>query len=253
MNNGSFQGKTALVTGAGSGIGRHVAIALAGEGARLFLAGRRLAELEETAALVGKAGGEAICVSTDVADEASVEALINRVRDEGGQLDIAINAAGIFRSGATDDMALDAFQSVFAVNTTGVWLSMKHELRLMRPAGTGVIVNIGSNIGARLAPAMLGAYAASKAAVSSLTRSAALEAIAYGVRVNAVCPGPVDTPLSIRPNEDKAGRDARIATTNPSGRVATLDEIASTILFLCSDGAGYVVGQNIIVDGGASV
>lgn len=149
-------------------------------------------------------------------------------------------------------MDAEAFARVFQVNVTGLWLSMKHEIRSMKATGGGAIVNIGSNIGARIVRPTLGAYAASKAAVSSLTRTAALEAIAHSIRINCLCPGPVDTPLSMRPGEDRAARDARVAATNPSKRVATTDEIATAALWLASDSASYVVGQDIVIDGGAS-
>lgn len=249
MSGMEFSGKTALITGAGSGIGRSIAIAFAKAGARAVLAGRRQQELEETAHIIRNVGSEALAVPADVTDEESVSALVDRV----GPLHFAVNAAGIVISGAVDDMDAEAFARVFDVNVTGLWLSMKHEIRTMKATGGGVIVNIGSNIGARLVRPTMGAYAASKAAVSSLTRTAALEAIPHGVRINCLCPGPVDTPVSIRPGEDRAARDARVAATNPSKRVATTDEIAAAALWLASEGASYIVGQDVVIDGGASV
>lgn len=248
MSNFELSSKTALVTGAGSGIGRSIAMTFAKAGARTVVAGRRLSELENTARMIRNAGGDALCVTVDVTDEASVGALIERI----GSLHIAVNAAGIVLGGPVDDMDAEAFARVFQVNVTGLWLAMKHEIRSMKATGGGAIVNIGSNIGARIVRPMLGAYAASKAAVSSLTRTAALEAIAHSVRINCLCPGPVDTPLSMRPGEDRAARDARVAATNPSKRVATTDEIATAALWLASDSASYVVGQDIVIDGGAS-
>lgn len=248
MSNLEFSDKTALITGAGSGIGQAIAIAFARSGARVVLAGRRLRELEETERLIREEGGDALAISTDVTAEDSIRNLIDRAKP----LHIAVNAAGILIGGSVDEMEADAFARVIDVNVTGIWLSMKHEIRAMKAAGGGVIINIGSNIGARLVRPTMGAYAASKAAVSSLTRTAALEAIPYGIRINCLCPGPVDTPLSIRPGEDRAARDARVAATNPSKRVATTDEIASAALWLASADAAYIVGQNIIIDGGAS-
>jgi NAD(P)-dependent dehydrogenase (short-subunit alcohol dehydrogenase family) len=248
MDGKEFSGKTALITGAASGIGRSIAIALANAGARAVLAGRRLEELEETARLIHEGNGEALAVPTDVTDERSVGALVDRV----GPLHIAVNAAGVVLSGPVDEMDAEAFARVFDVNVTGLWLSMKHEIRAMKATGGGAIVNIGSNIGARIVRPTMGAYAASKAAVSSLTRTAALAAIPYGVRINCLCPGPVDTPLSIRPGEDRAARDARVAATNPSKRVATTGEVAASALWLASEAASYIVGQDIVIDGGAS-
>ncbi|WP_054313402.1 SDR family oxidoreductase [Mesorhizobium sp. 1M-11] len=248
MSKFEFSGKTALVTGAGSGIGRSIAIALAEAGAKTVVAGRRVSELEDTAAIIRDVGGDALCVAADVTDEASVSALVGQV----GPLHVAVNAAGTVLGGAVDEMDAEAFARVFQVNVTGLWLSMKHEIRTMKGTGGGVIVNIGANIGARIVRPTMGAYAASKAAVSSLTRTAALEAISSGVRINCLCPGPVDTPLSMRPGEDRAARDARVAATNPSKRVASTDEIAGAALWLASDAASYIVGQDVVIDGGAS-
>jgi NAD(P)-dependent dehydrogenase (short-subunit alcohol dehydrogenase family) len=182
-----------------------------------------------------------------------VSALLQAAVKQGGRLDIAVNAAGIYRGGAMDEMELDPFSQLLTTNTLGTWLCMKHEIRVMKRQGQGVIVNIASNIGDHLVRAGAGAYAASKAAVSVLTRTAALEAIGSGIRINSVSPGPVDTTMSYRAGEDRAARDLRIAATNPSGRVARLDEISSAVLWLCSDGAGYVVGQDLVIDGGASI
>lgn len=249
MSKFEFSGKTALITGAGSGIGRSIAMAFAEAGAKTVLAGRRLPELEETARMIRDADRDALPIATDVTDEASVSALVGRA----GPFHIAVNAAGIVLGGAVDDMDSQAFARVFEVNVTGLWLLMKHEIRAMKATGGGVIVNIGSNIGARIVRPAMGAYAASKAAVSSLTRTAALEAISHGVRINSLCPGPVDTPLSMRSGEDRAARDARVAATNPSKRVATTGEIAAAALWLASDGASYIVGQDVVIDGGASV
>jgi len=248
MANRQFSDKTALITGAGSGIGRAIAIAFAQAGARVVLAGRWLQALEATAGVIREGGGDALAVSADVTAEDSIRDLV----DQAKPLHVAVNAAGILISGSVDEMEADAFTRLFAVNVTGLWLSMKHETRAMKATGGGVIINIGSNIGARLVRPTMGAYAAFKAAVSSLTRTAALEAISHGIRINCLCPGPVDTPLSIRPGEDRAARDARVAATNPSKRVATTTDIAAAALWLASAEADYIVGQDIVIDGGAS-
>ncbi|AWN52877.1 SDR family NAD(P)-dependent oxidoreductase [Methylobacterium sp. 17Sr1-1] len=248
MPTSSFSGRTVLVTGAGGGIGRSIAAAFAAEGASLVLTGRRKSELDETARLVRERGGEARVYALDVTDEAAFSAMVAGI----GRLDVAVNAAGTLVAGAIDDIEAEAFSRVLSVNVLGLWLSMKHEIRAMKASGGGAIVNIGSNVGARLVRPSLGAYAASKAAVSSLTRTAAIEAIPHGIRINGLCPGPVDTPMSIRPGEDRQGRDARIAATNPSRRVAQPTEIAGAALWLASGAAGYIVGQDIVIDGGAS-
>lgn len=253
MNTGSLIGKNALVTGAGSGIGRQVAIALAAHGARVVLVGRRAVELRLTGTEIDNRGGSHLVVETDITNEADVKALLAKALAGCDRLDIAVNAAGVFRGGAMDEMELDSFSELLMTNTIGTWLCLKHEMLAMKKQGHGVIVNIASNIGDHLTRPGTGAYAASKAAVSVLTRTAALEAIGNGIRINSVSPGPVDTSMSYRPGEDRAARDARVASTNPSGRVAKLDEISSAVLWLCSDGAGYVVGQDLVVDGGASI
>jgi len=249
MSNVLFDGKTVLVTGAGGGIGRSIAVAFARQGANLLLVGRRESELEASAHAARKEGGRACSFVIDITHEASVAGLFSQI----DRVDVAVNAAGTIVSGAIDEMKEEAFRQVFSVNTLGLWLSMKHEIRKMKPKGCGVIVNIGSNVGAKLVRASMGAYAASKAAVSSLNRTAALEALPYGIRVNCICPGPVDTPMSLRPGEDRAARAERIAATNPSKRVARPDEIAETAIWLASDAAAYVIGQDIVIDGGASV
>ena len=253
MNSPSLLGKTAVITGAGSGIGRQVAIALAGEGARVVLAGRRISELRFTGAEIESRGGSFLAVETDITNESNVKALLNRAMEGNDRLDIAVNGAGVYRGGAVDEMELDAFNQLLATNTIGTWLCMKHELLAMKRQRQGAIVNIASNIGDHLTRPGAGGYAASKAAVSVLTRTAALEAIGSGIRINSISPGPVDTTMSYRSGEDKAARDARISSTNPSGRVARLDEISSAVLWLCSDGAGFVVGQDLVIDGGASI
>jgi NAD(P)-dependent dehydrogenase (short-subunit alcohol dehydrogenase family) len=247
MRNASIEGKVVLVTGAGGGIGRAIAGAFAGNGAKVALVGRRAAELEETARIIREMGEDARTFAVDVTDEAAISQAIKQI----GTLHVAVNAAGVAEAGAIAEMDAAAFSRIFSVNVIGLWLSMKHEIRAMKADG-GAIINIGSNIGARLVRPSMGAYAASKAAVSSLTRTAALEAIAHGIRINCLCPGPVDTPMSLRPGEDRIARDARIAATNPSKRVAQPDEIAAAAVWLATDAAAYIVGQDIIMDGGAS-
>ncbi|MBB3608167.1 SDR family oxidoreductase [Rhizobium sp. BK602] len=237
------------MTGAGGGIGRGIAVAFSLEGASLILIGRRRSELEDTAEVVRSSGGTARIFAVDVTDEAALSAAFNEI----GQLDIAVNCAGMIASGTTDEMEAEEFSRVFSVNVLGLWLSMKHEILKMKAGGGGAVINIGSNIGAKLVRPSLGAYAASKAAVSSLSRTAALEAIPHGIRINCLCPGPVDTTMSMRPGEDRAARDSRIAATNPSKRVARPDEIATAAIWLASSAAAYVVGQDIIIDGGASI
>lgn len=254
MKTDSFSGKNALVIGAGSGIGRQIAIALAGQGARVVLAGRRSAALEQTGLEIDPDGRNWLAVASDATDEESVKSLMDQALAGLQPLDIAVNAAGVFRMGTVDETEVDTFRTLLDTNVIGTWLCMKHEILAMKRQGSGgAIVNIASNVGPHLIRPGTGAYAASKAAISILTRTAALEAIGSGIRVNSISPGPADTPMSFRPGEDRAARDARMAQMNPSKRVAKLEEIASAVLWLCSDGAAYTVGHDLVVDGGASV
>ncbi|GGO20948.1 short-chain dehydrogenase [Microbispora rosea subsp. aerata] len=247
-----FADKVVLVTGAGSGVGRAISRGFAREGATVVAAGRRREPLEQTAALIEGEGGRAAAITADVTDSAAVAGLVGEIVTRYGRLDIAVNNAGIFAAGAVADMPEEDWARVLQVNATGVFLAMKHEIAAMRAQGSGVIVNIASNIGAHVRVPRLGAYAASKAAVSALTRTAALENIRAGVRINAVSPGPLDTTMSIRPGETEEDRAARLRDQLPIGRVGSLDEITGTVLWLASDDAGFAVGLDVVLDGGAA-
>ena len=162
------------------------------------------------------------------------------------------NNAGIFEAGPLADMDQAAWDRLLAVNLTGVFLTMKHEIIHMRASGGGAIINTASNLGAHLRLPTLGGYAATKAAVSALTRATALEYIPDGIRINAVSPGPMDTPMSLRPGETEAGRARRLADTLPAGRVGTLAEAAAAVLWLASPEAGFTIGHDLVIDGGAA-
>lgn len=165
---------------------------------------------------------------------------------------MAFNNAGTFHAGPLTDLDQAGWERLIAVNLTGVFLGMKHEIAHMRTNGRGVIVNNASNIGAHLRLPYLGAYAASKAAVSTLTRAAAREYIGEGIRINAISPGPTDTAMSLRPGETDADRAGRLKTTLPVGRVGDLDEVVSAVLWLASPESGFTVGHDLVVDGGAA-
>lgn len=247
-----FTGKTVLITGGGSGIGRATALAFAREGAAVAVAGRRREPLDQTVRLIKDAGGQAAAITADVSSPADAERLVAATADRHGGLHIAFNNAGIIEAGPLADMDQAAWDRQVAVNLTGVFLAMKHEITHMRASGGGVIVNTASSLGAHMRLPFLGAYAATKAAVSALTRAAARECIADGIRINAISPGPIDTPMSLRPGETDAGRDKRLAGALPAGRAGTVTEAAAAVLWLASPEAGFTVGHDLVIDGGAT-
>lgn len=247
-----FTGKIALVTGGGSGIGRATALAFAREGATVVVTGRSAGPLEQTAKLIADEGGRADAVTADVTSSEDLARLVATTVERHGGLHIAFNNAGTLEAGPLADLDEDAWNRQLAVNLTGVFLSMKHEIAHMRGNGGGVIVNTASNLGAHLRLPFLGGYAASKAAVSALSRAAAKEYIGDGIRINAISPGPIDTSMSLRPGESEDDRAGRMRDTLPIGRVGTLAEAASAVLWLASPEAGFAVGHDLVIDGGAS-
>jgi NAD(P)-dependent dehydrogenase (short-subunit alcohol dehydrogenase family) len=247
-----FTGKTVLITGGGSGIGRATALAFASEGAAVAVAGRRREPLDQTVRLIKDKGGQASALTADVSSPADAERLVAGTVDRHGGLDIAFNNAGTLEAGPLADMDQAAWDRQVAVNLTGVFLTMKHEIGHMRAAGGGVIINTASSLGAHMRLPFLGAYAATKAAVSALTRAAAREYIADGIRINAISPGPFDTPMSLRPGETEADRDQRLANALPAGRPGALTEAAAAVLWLASPDAGFTVGHDLVIDGGAT-
>jgi NAD(P)-dependent dehydrogenase (short-subunit alcohol dehydrogenase family) len=248
-----FPGKTVLVTGAGTGIGRNIALAFARGGASVVVAGRSIEPLTQTAKLIEADGGRATAITADVTRSADIAHLLTQTTAAHGRLDIAVNnAATLTAAGPVGDIDEDQWSALVGVNLTGVLLCMKHEIAQMRRNGGGVIINVSSVLGAHMRLAGLGAYIATKAAVSALTRNAALDHIRENIRINAVSPGPTDTPMSYRPGESRSDRDARIQDQLPAGRVATLDEIAAAVLYLASPNAEFIVGTDLVIDGGAA-
>ncbi|MDA2813644.1 glucose 1-dehydrogenase [Nocardiopsis sp. RSe5-2] len=249
-----FTGRTALVTGGGRNIGRAIALAFARRGASVVVAGRSEGPLKETVRLIEAGGGTASAVTADVTRPEDARRMVAEAAERHGGLHIAVNNAGVVGTPGVPlgDLDDEVWADVLAVNTTGVWLSMKHEIARMRADGGGAIINVGSRIGAHQRLAGMGAYGASKAAVSTLTRTAAREYIGDGVRINALSPGASDTEMSFRPGETVADRAARVAGSVPIGRVAATDEIAEAAVWLASDRASFVVGHDLVVDGGAT-
>jgi NAD(P)-dependent dehydrogenase (short-subunit alcohol dehydrogenase family) len=238
-----------LITGALTGIGRATAIAFAHEGARLVVSGRRDEAGQALAAELRDLGTEAEFVRADVRHEDDVRQLVDRTVARFGRLDVAVNNAGTEgQPGPVTEQSAETYAATFDTNVLGTLLSLKHELRIMLAQGHGNIINLSSVVG-RVGVPGASVYTASKHAVEGLTKSAALEAAASGVRVNAVAPGPVETEMLSRftgSPDKKAGFLAGI----PAGRAGTPDEIAQTILFLASDKAPYITGQSVAVDGG---
>ena len=240
-----------LITGALTGIGRATALAFAKEGATVVVSGRREPEGEALAAeLKTQGAADAAFIRADVREEADVRALVEQTVTRFGRLDVAVNNAGTEgQNGPIAEQSAENYDAIFDTNVRGVLFSLKHEMRAMLAQGSGAIVNL-SSVAGLIGFAGASVYVASKHAVEGLTKSAALEGAAAGVRVNAVAPGPVQTDMMERflgRNEDaKAGLLAAI----PAKRAGTADEIAQTIVFLASDKARYLTGQSLAVDGG---
>ncbi len=251
---GRLDTKVALVTGGGSGIGRASAVVFAREGAKVVVADVDVAGGEETVRMVEAAGGAALFVSADVSKAAEVSALVERTVETYGRLDCALNNAGIQGDiKQTAECSQENWDRIIAINLTGVWLCMKHEIPHMLHQGGGAIVNTASNFGLVGSNGMP-AYSASKHGVVGLTKTAALEYAKSGIRVNAVCPGPVQTPLVdkvLAAQPELGGQIIKaIEAREPIGRMGQPEEIAEAVVWLCSDAASFVTGTAMSVDGG---
>ena len=251
---GTLEGKVALVTGAGSGIGRASSLVFAREGAKVVVSDVNADGGEETVSAIKDLGGEGIFVHADVARAAEVEALVGRVVEAYGRLDCAYNNAGIegYFGGRLHEYPEETWDRLIDINLKGVWLCLKYEISQMLNRGGGAIVNTASVAGLR-GSRQMSAYVASKHAVVGLTKSAALEYARDGIRINAVCPGPIDTPMMGRLVQ---GRDEEYTASRqlrqPMGRMGAPEEIAETVAWLCSPAASFVTGHAMSVDGGST-
>lgn len=250
-----LQERVAIVTGAGSGIGRACAALMGREGARVVVVDRDAASGEETAAAILADGGQAVAVAADVTDELAVEAVVREVRQRFGRIDILHNHAGVQVEGTLESVPVEGFDRSWAVNVRAHFTAARLVVPIMKAQGGGVILNTSSSSGVLYDREMI-AYATTKHAVIAMTRQMALDYARFNIRVNAVCPGWVDTPFNDPFIKQMGGRDAVEAYVRekvPMGRWGRVEEIAEAVLFLVSDRSSYLTGQALVVDGGETI
>ena len=244
-----FTGKVALITGGTSGIGRATGIAFAKQGANVVVAGRRETEGAESLTLIQKTGGQGLFVRVDVNNESEIEAMVAKTLERFGRLDFAFNNAGVGGLGrATMTATADIYDQIMNINVRGVFFSMKHQIPAILQSGGGAIVNNASVLGLRPS-ANSPIYSASKAAVVGLTKSAALEFAPKGLRINAICPAIIETDMTEQLRGEEQTR-AYLLSLHPVGRFGQSEEVAASVLYLCSPEASFITGVALPLDGG---
>ncbi|MBN1664144.1 MAG: SDR family oxidoreductase [Deltaproteobacteria bacterium] len=253
MNTKRFQDKVVLVTGGNSGIGRATAIAFAKEGAKVVIAARRETLGKEVVNEIENTGGEAVFIKTDVTVPGDIENLLKLIVEKFGRLDCAFNNAGTdIPIKRTANATLDDFNTVINTNLKGVWLCMKYELPIMAQQRSGVIVNCSSVAGVR-GDEGVSLYSASKHGVLGLTKAAALENAHRNIRVNAVCPGFIRTPMVEHMISQSPQMEENVLTKMPVGRLGKPEEIAGAVLWMCSDAASFMTGKEMVIGGGQAI
>lgn len=251
--NGSLAGKVAFVTGAANGIGRAAALAFAREGASVVVADVSERDNQETARMIEGLGGRALAVTCDVSRAEDVKAALDKAVEAFGRLDFAFNNAGVEQPlTPAANITEKAWDRIFSIDLRGVFLCMKHEIPLMLKHGGGAIVNTSSGAGVK-GIAGQAAYCAAKFGVVGLTKAAALDYAKANIRINAVCPGIIETPMMDRFSGGTPEERERVIAQEPVGRMGRPEEIAAAVVWLCSDAAAFVIGHAMVIDGGQTV